>query len=115
MESRYYEASMPGLYGGVRALARYSGSPVSVAGRWLEKQDPYTLHKPTAKRFLRRKTFAKTINDVFQANLADIRNLASFNDGYSYIRASTFFPLRVCRASQRQTRTRRIGGIREAI
>jgi hypothetical protein len=66
MESRYYEASMPGSYGGVRALARYSGLPVSVAGRWLEKQDPYTLHKPTAKRFLRRKTFAKTIDDVFK-------------------------------------------------
>jgi hypothetical protein len=85
MESRYYEASMPGSYGGVRALARYSGSPVSAVGRWLKKQDPYTLHKPTAKRFLRRKTFAKTINDVFQADLADMRNLASFNDGYSYI------------------------------
>jgi hypothetical protein len=75
MESRYYEASMPGSYGGVRALARYSGSPVTVAGRWLEKQDPCTLHKPTVKRFLRRKTFAKTINDVFQADLADMRNL----------------------------------------
>jgi hypothetical protein len=87
MESRYYEASMPGSYGGVRALARYSGSPVSVVGRWLEKQDPYTLHKPAAKRFLRRKTFAKTINDVFQVDLADMRNLAPFNDGYSYILA----------------------------
>jgi hypothetical protein len=85
MELRYYEASMPGSYGGVRALARYSGSPVSAVGRWLENQDPYTLHKPMAKRFLRRKTFAKTINDVSQADLADMRNLAPFNDGYSYI------------------------------
>jgi transposase InsO family protein len=85
MESRYYEASMPGSHGGVRALDRYSGLSVSVAGKWLEKQDLYTLHKPTTKRFLRRKTFAKTINDVFQADLADMRNLAPFNDGYSYI------------------------------
>jgi hypothetical protein len=84
---------MPGSYGGVRALARYSGSPVSVAGRWLDKQDPYTLHKPTVKRCLRRKTFAKTINDVFQANLADMRNLASFNDGYSYIRIAIVIDL----------------------
>jgi hypothetical protein len=68
------------VYGGVRALARYSGLPDSVAGRWLKKQ------YPTVKRFLRLKTFAKTINDVFQADLADMRNLASFNDGYSYIR-----------------------------
>jgi transposase InsO family protein len=76
---------MPGSYGGVRALAKYSGSPVSEAGRWLEIQDPYTLHKPMVKRFLRCKTFAKTINDVFQADLADMRNQAPFNDGYSYI------------------------------
>jgi hypothetical protein len=85
MESRYYEASMPGLYGVVRALARCSRSPVSVAGRWLEKQDPSTLHKPMTKNILRRKTFAKTINDVFRADLAGMRNLASFNDSYSYI------------------------------
>jgi transposase InsO family protein len=78
---------MPSSYGGVRALARYSGSPVSVTGRWLAKQDPHTLHKPMVKRFLRRKTFTKTINDVFQADLADMRNLASFSEGYSYILA----------------------------
>jgi hypothetical protein len=41
---------MSGSYGGVRALARYIGLPVSVAGRWLEKQDPYTLHKPVRDR-----------------------------------------------------------------
>jgi hypothetical protein len=85
MESRYYEASTPGFYGGVRALARYSELPVRAVWRWLEKQDPYTLHKPTVERFLCRKTFAKPINNVFQADLADMRNLASFNNGYSYI------------------------------
>ena len=85
MESVYYEASKPGSYGGVRALARYGGMPVRKVGRWLETQDPYTLHKPMRKKFPRRKTFAKGVNDLFQADLADMRNLASYNGGYSYI------------------------------
>jgi transposase InsO family protein len=85
MESVYYEASEPGSYGGVRPLARYGGMPVKSVRGWLESQDPYTLHKPVTKRFQRRKTFAKGINDLFQADLADMRNLTSSNDGYAYI------------------------------
>jgi hypothetical protein len=84
-ESVYYESSEPGSYGGVRALARYSGSPVKTVKRWLETQDPYTLHKPAIRKFPRRRTFAKGINDLFQADLADMRNLTSRNDGYAYI------------------------------
>jgi hypothetical protein len=51
----------------------------------LETQDPYTLHKPVVKKFLRRKTFAKRIEDLFQADLAYMPYLASSNDGNSYI------------------------------
>jgi hypothetical protein len=59
--------------------------PVKTVKEWLETQDPYTLHKPVVKEFPRRKTFAKGIDDLFQADLADMRNLASSNDGNSYI------------------------------
>ena len=85
MESVYYEASNPGSYGGIRALARYGGMPVKRAKTWLQTQNTYMLHKQLNKRFPRRKTFAKGIDDLFQADLADMRNLASYNDGYSYI------------------------------
>jgi transposase InsO family protein len=85
MKSTYYEASEPGSYGGVRALTRYSGMPVKTVKGWLETQDPYTLHKPVVKKFPRRKTFAKGVDDLFQADLADMRNLTSSNDGNSYI------------------------------
>jgi transposase InsO family protein len=85
MESVYYETGKPGSFGCVRALARYGGMPVKKVKGWLETQDTYTLHKPIVKNFPRRKTFAKGINDLFQADLADMRNLASHNDGYSYI------------------------------
>jgi hypothetical protein len=80
-----YEAIEPGSYGGIRALTRYSNMPVKTNKGWLETQDSYTLHKPVVENFARRKTFAKGIDDLFQADLADMRNLASSNDGNSYI------------------------------
>jgi transposase InsO family protein len=85
MKATNYEASEPGSYGGVRALTRYSGMPVKTVKGWLETQDPYTLHKPVVKKFPRRKTFAKGIDDLFQADLATMQNLASSNDGNSHI------------------------------
>ena len=47
--------------------------------------DAYTLHKAARVRFLRRKTCAKGINDLFQIDLADMSNISSHNDGYRYL------------------------------
>jgi hypothetical protein len=91
MESVYYETGKPGSFGGVRALARYGWMLVKKVKGFLETQDTYTLHKPIIKNFPRRETFAKGINDLFQADLADMQNLASHSDGYCYIHASTYF------------------------
>jgi transposase InsO family protein len=85
MEIRYYEPSKPGSYGGVRPLVRYSSSAVKPTKSWLSSQDTYTLHKPVRKIFPRRKTFAKGINDLFQADLAEMQDLSRYNDGYRYI------------------------------
>lgn len=85
MESIYYEASQPGSYGGIKPLIRYSGKSFKSARDWLTSQDTYTLHKPIKRVFPRRKIFAKGINDLFQVDLADMQNLAKFNDGYRYI------------------------------
>ena len=85
MESVYYEASKPGSYGGIRPLARYSGSPVKTVTNWLSSQDTYTLHKPIRKTFPRRKTFAKGINDLFQADLVEMQSMSRGNDGNRYI------------------------------
>jgi hypothetical protein len=81
----YYEASQPGSYGGVKPLVRYSGSSVHSVKNWLSSQDAYTLHKPIRKKFVRRKTFSKDINDLFQADLADMQNLARYNDNFRYL------------------------------
>ena len=82
MESLYYEPSKPGSYGGIRPLIRYGGKG---AKHWLTTQDAYTLHKPIRRIFPRRKTYAKGIQDLFQADLADMQQLSKYNDGHRYI------------------------------
>jgi transposase InsO family protein len=85
MEKVYYEVNQPGSYGGIRPLIRYSGSSANSVKNWLQSQDAYTLHRPVRKIFPRRKTFSKGINDVFQADLADMQNLARYNDNFRYL------------------------------
>ena len=85
MNKIYYEAGQPGSFGGVRALMRYSGKPKQVAQNWLGSQNTYTLHRPVRKKFLRRKTFSKGINDLFQADLADMQSLSRYNDNVRYL------------------------------
>ena len=51
---------------------------------WLANQNPYTLHKPTRRRFSRRKAFVRYIDYLWQADLVDMTHLADYNDGYRY-------------------------------
>jgi hypothetical protein len=83
MNESYYDVTNPTSYGGVRPLARQFGT--KTASDWLKTQDAYTLHKPMRKKFARRKTFSKGINDLFQADLADMQSLARYNDSHRYI------------------------------
>ena len=83
METVYFDPLNPGSFGGVAPLVRQTRS--SLAEKWLRSQDAYTLHKPVRRNFHRRETFAKGIDDLFQADLADMQNLSRFNDGYRFI------------------------------
>ena len=51
----------------------------------MANQDAYTLHKPIRRRFPRRKTFARDIDYLWQADLVDMTHLADYNHGYRYI------------------------------
>ena len=84
MQSVYYEASKPGLYGGMRPLARYSSSPTKTMMKLFSSQDAYTLRKPIRKTYLICKTFAKGINDLFQADLVEMQSMLHINGGYRY-------------------------------
>jgi hypothetical protein len=83
MDLIYYDPVNPGSFGGVAPLVRQTRS--NAAKNWLTTQDAYTLHKPVRRIFPRRKTFAKGIDDLFQADLADMQNLSRYNDGHRFI------------------------------
>ena len=86
----YFDVREPGSYGGIDSLYRTmkrKGEPVTykqVAG-WLAEQDAYTLHKPARRRFLRRKTYSRGIDYLWQADLVDVAHLSEQNDGHRYL------------------------------
>ena len=65
-------------------MKRYSGRSEREVKTFLARRDTYTLHKPRV-RFPRRKTYSKGIADLYQIDLADVSNLAAFNDGARYL------------------------------
>jgi Integrase core domain/Chromo (CHRromatin Organisation MOdifier) domain len=84
MES-YYDAKHPGSFGGVKTFQRHVAAKGKDVENWLQNQDAYTLHKPIRLRFRRRKTFSVGINDLWQADLADLSALSKYNDKFKYL------------------------------
>ena len=85
LRKHYYDPRQPGSFSSVLNLKRYSGVSKRKVLDFLQEQDAYTMHKPTRIRFERRRTFAFGINHLFQADLADLTQLASHNDNYRYL------------------------------
>ena len=91
MDKLYYEANDPASYGGVnplvRAVQRQRGKKPTVrkVKEWLSAQDTYTLHKPARKRFPRNRYTVFKPNELWQADLNDMRGLSAHNDGVNYL------------------------------
>ena len=52
---------------------------------WLRSQDTHTLHRSRRTRFQRSRYFVPNMNNLFQADLCDMRSLEKFNPGIVYI------------------------------
>ena len=85
METVYHDSHAPGSLGGVDRLRRYTRKRRKEVVDYLSGQDAYTLHKPTRRRFARRRTYSKGIADLYQIDLSDLSNLSTYNDGYRYL------------------------------
>ena len=85
MEKIYLDPRVPGSFSGQRTLKRYVDASSKDVSKFLMRQDAYTMHKPIRRRFPRRRTYAKGINDLFQIDLADMSNVAPYNDSYRYM------------------------------
>ena len=55
------------------------------AKQWLMGQNAYTLHKQSRSKFRRRRTIAKSINELWQADLVDMSLLSNENDSNRYL------------------------------
>jgi hypothetical protein len=85
MDAVYYAAANAGSFGGVKKLSTAYGATAKTTRDYLSAQDAYTLHKPIRRKFPRRKTFALGIDDLWQADLCDMQEMASVNDGNKYL------------------------------
>lgn len=87
LEKLYYD---PSHYAGYSATVNLSRAAKPNFSRnevvdWLKSQDAYTLHRPVRRKFPRLHYNVTNIDDLWEADLIDLRNLKSYNDGYSYL------------------------------
>jgi len=88
LEKLYYD---PGHYAGYSAVDNLTRAAKTLnfsrkaVTRWLESQDPYTLHRPIRRKFPRLHYNVTNIDDLWEADLIELRNLKSHNDGFSYL------------------------------
>lgn len=85
----YYDESHPASYGGAEklydAVKQIKGSNIKKVKEWLSSQLTYSLHKPIRKRFKRNPTVVNGIDDQWQADLVDVKEFATHNNGYKYL------------------------------
>lgn len=92
LESIYYDTSNPAGYSSLPKLyiAAKKALPthkfyISDVKRWLESQDSYSRHKRTIKNFNKNPVIAYHIDEQWQGDLADVRNLSHHNGGAKFI------------------------------
>ena len=85
MEETYFDVKKVGSFCGVRPLAKETKSTLKKTRQWLSGVDAYTLHRPYRLHFRHRRTYAKGIDDLWQADLADMTSLSRHNDGKKFL------------------------------
>jgi len=81
----YYESAKPTAAAAAAAVKTSTKLNKKNLRAWLEKQDPYTLHRPIRRRFARNPYSVNNMMDVWECDLVDVRALARFNDKYKFI------------------------------
>ncbi len=86
----YYDTKSAGSYGGVSRLIREAvrkGLKVSKdkATKILADELAYSLHKPARRTYKRNQTYVSGIDKQWQADLADMQDIATQNGGMKYL------------------------------
>ena len=83
----YYDPAHPAGFGSINKLVKAMKGKMSKNDikKWLQAQEPYTLHKPVHRKFPRNKYILSNLNELWQADLSDMRTYSKYNNGYNYI------------------------------
>jgi len=88
----YYDPAKPTAFSTLNKFAAAAAVKASTTKlnkkdlrAWLEKQDPYTLHRPIRRYFARNPYSVNNVMDVWECDLVDVRAIARFNDKYKFI------------------------------
>lgn len=87
---KYYDISQPSSYTGLNSFFRKIKNKKNKFNRknlknWLQQQETYNLHYPVRKKFERNSINVGFIDQLWQIDLCDVRNISEFNDGFNYI------------------------------
>jgi len=88
LHETFYDPKQPSGYAGYQQLRRQAlkrGIKPKQVRQWLERQPGYTLHKPVQRQFTRRRVIVDGMDQQWQADLADVKNLKDDNDGIEYL------------------------------
>jgi len=86
----YFNPKHPASFGSAQKLwnyARHIDPTIKFKDvvEWLSSQTTYTLHRPARKNFLRNKIYVSYIDEQWEIDLVDLRQLSRENNGYNYI------------------------------
>lgn len=83
----YYDVAHPAGFSSVDKLTKAMNGKMkrNDVKNWLQGQETYTLHKPIHKNFPRNKYILSNLNELWQADLTDMRTYSQYNDDYKYI------------------------------
>lgn len=87
LENIYYNPTESSCFAGSEPLIRKTRKkyhPLKTK-EWLLSQDAYTLHTQKRKRFPRNKFIVNNKDDLWQADLADLKNISQYNNGVKYL------------------------------
>ena len=81
----YFEPRHPAAFAGPKKLHKILKNDGYTVGvhkirQWLQDQDAYSLQKPVRRKFKRNRVITTGIDDLWDADLADVSNLKKDND-----------------------------------
>jgi len=90
LNTHYFDPEHPGAFAGpykLYQILKEIGKPTSYGNvkKWLQKQDAFTLLQPVKYRIKRQRIITQGIDDLWDADLADVTNLAQHNSDIHFL------------------------------